>query len=200
MPGRRNPGSPDAVDHRRARAVRLRADLRAGRKPAQGLSPSGAIAHLRAAGGSTPGPMGVLPPAPRPAGLGDCHTAGYLGRQPALAQPRRQAPRRHGRAARAPRRLLLKRHWSELMDHDHLPNLDDQLVELPTLERLCRQLTLSHPPRILLLYGSNRERSFSRLLVEEAARLLQRFGAETRVFDPSGLPLPDDAPDSHPQE
>jgi arsenic resistance protein ArsH len=85
------------------------------------------------------------------------------------------------------------------MDDDHLPNLDEQLVELPTVERLGRQLTLSHPPRILLLYGSNRERSFSRLLVEEAARLLQRFGAETRVFHPSGLPLPDDAPDSHPK-
>jgi arsenic resistance protein ArsH len=56
-----------------------------------------------------------------------------------------------------------------------------------------------HKPRILLLYGSNRERSYSRLLVQEAARLLERFGAETRIFDPSGLPLPDDAPDSHPK-
>lgn len=47
------------------------------------------------------------------------------------------------------------------------------------------------PPRILLLYGSLRQRSFSRLAVEEAARLLQFFGAETRIFDPSDLPLPD---------
>jgi len=39
-----------------------------------------------------------------------------------------------------------------------------------------------------------RERSYSRLLSEEAARLLQAMGAETRTFDPSGLPLPDDAP------
>ena len=85
------------------------------------------------------------------------------------------------------------------MDDDHLPNLDDQLVELPTLEKSASALTFSHPPRILLLYGSNRERSFSRLLVEEAARLLQRFGAETRIFDPAGLPLPDAAPDSHPK-
>ncbi|MCA4130702.1 arsenical resistance protein ArsH [Pseudomonas aeruginosa] len=53
--------------------------------------------------------------------------------------------------------------------------------------------------RILLLYGSTRERSFSRLLVLEAARLLERFGAETRIFDPSGLPLPDDAPVEHPK-
>ncbi|MCG2840431.1 arsenical resistance protein ArsH [Sandaracinobacter sp. RS1-74] len=55
------------------------------------------------------------------------------------------------------------------------------------------------PPRILLLYGSLRERSFSRLAVEEAARLLQFFGAETRIFDPSDLPLPDQhAGDDHP--
>lgn len=55
------------------------------------------------------------------------------------------------------------------------------------------------PPRILLLYGSLRERSFSRLCVEEAARLLQFFGCETRIFDPSTLPLPDQViGDDHP--
>jgi arsenic resistance protein ArsH len=56
-----------------------------------------------------------------------------------------------------------------------------------------------HKPRILLLYGSTRARSFSRLLVQEAARLLEHFGAETRIFNPSGLPLPDDAPTDHPK-
>ncbi|HEC54474.1 MAG TPA: arsenical resistance protein ArsH [Gammaproteobacteria bacterium] len=77
---------------------------------------------------------------------------------------------------------------------DHLPNLDLSLfdeVQSSTLD--------PHKPRILLLYGSTRERSFSRLLVEEAARLLEHFGAETRVFNPSGLPLPDDAPVDHPK-
>ena len=55
------------------------------------------------------------------------------------------------------------------------------------------------PPRILLLYGSLRERSYSRLVVEEAARLAQFFGAETRIFDPSDLPLPDQVTgDNHP--
>lgn len=55
------------------------------------------------------------------------------------------------------------------------------------------------PPRILLLYGSLRQRSFSRFAAEEAARLLQFFGAETRIFDPSDLPLPDQvADDDHP--
>ena len=57
----------------------------------------------------------------------------------------------------------------------------------------------SAPARILLLYGSLRERSFSRLAVEEAARLLRLFGAETRIFDPSDLPLPDQVKgDDHP--
>lgn len=55
----------------------------------------------------------------------------------------------------------------------------------------------THPPRILILYGSLRQRSFSRLLAEEAARLLQWFGCEVRTFNPSGLPLPDDADAAH---
>ncbi len=59
--------------------------------------------------------------------------------------------------------------------------------------------SLDPPPRILLLYGSLRERSYSRLAVEEAARLLQLFGCETRIFDPADLPLPDQVPhDDHP--
>lgn len=81
----------------------------------------------------------------------------------------------------------------------HIPNVEDESFSLPDLERLGYSGDLSHPPRILLLYGSSRERSFSRLMVEEASRLLQRLGAETRIFDPSGLPLPDDAPDTHPK-
>lgn len=80
-----------------------------------------------------------------------------------------------------------------------IPNLDADLVELPTPDKLGGTPALRHKPRILLLYGSTRERSFSRLLSEEAARLLQHFGAETRIFNPSDLPLPDDAPDSHPK-
>lgn len=57
----------------------------------------------------------------------------------------------------------------------------------------------THQPRILLLYGSLRERSFSRFLTQEAARLLETFGAEARIFNPSGLPLPDDARADHPK-
>lgn len=82
---------------------------------------------------------------------------------------------------------------------DDLPNADLQLLDLPTADKLTIESASIHAPRILLLYGSTREKSFSRLLTEEAARLLQHFGAETRIFDPRGLPLPDDAPDSHPK-
>ncbi|WP_027784665.1 MULTISPECIES: arsenical resistance protein ArsH [Burkholderia] len=80
-----------------------------------------------------------------------------------------------------------------------LPQLDTALFRVPDAAQLRPAAPSTHPPRILLLYGSLRERSFSRLLVEEAARLLTAMGAEVRVFNPSGLPLPDDAPDSHPK-
>ncbi len=50
-----------------------------------------------------------------------------------------------------------------------------------------------------MLYGSLRERSYSKLLTLEAARLLQTMGAEVRVFEPAGLPQPDGAPESHPK-
>ena len=56
-----------------------------------------------------------------------------------------------------------------------------------------------HKPRILMLYGSLRERSYSRFLTFEAQRLLETFGAEVRIFHANGLPLPNDAPDSHPK-
>jgi arsenic resistance protein ArsH len=79
---------------------------------------------------------------------------------------------------------------------DFLPALDPAFAR----HRPAADLAPDGPPvRILLLYGSLRPRSFSRLAVEEAARLLQFFGAETRIFDPSDLPLPDQVTrDDHP--
>ncbi|MBN9584971.1 MAG: arsenical resistance protein ArsH [Afipia sp. 62-7] len=79
-----------------------------------------------------------------------------------------------------------------------LPNIDPAAFAQPDISAL-RPHPSSHRPRILLLYGSLRERSFSRFLTMEAARLLEAFGAETRIFNPSGLPLADDAPASHPR-
>lgn len=80
-----------------------------------------------------------------------------------------------------------------------LPNLDLALIDVPTVEKLQGHELPPHKPRILLLYGSTRERSFSRLLTQEAARILTLMGAEAVIFDPSGLPLPDDAPQDHPK-
>lgn len=79
------------------------------------------------------------------------------------------------------------------------PNLDEACFEQVDGARLLDGERRPHPPRILLLYGSLRQRSFSRLVTGEAARILERFGAETRTFNPSGLPLPDDADASHPK-
>ncbi len=80
-----------------------------------------------------------------------------------------------------------------------LPNLDADCFQPISEAALFPTQRSSHPPRILLLYGSLRQRSFSRLLAEEAARLLTAMGVETRFFNPSGLPLPDDASDTHPK-
>ena len=80
-----------------------------------------------------------------------------------------------------------------------LPQLDEHCFKLPQQHLLVSQHVSTHPPRILMLYGSLRERSYSKLLTLEAARLLEAMGAEVRVFDPLGLPQPDAAPDTHPK-
>jgi arsenic resistance protein ArsH len=83
-----------------------------------------------------------------------------------------------------------------LPDPAHLPALKPEYAHA----RPALGLGPVDPPvRVLLLYGSLRERAFSRLAAEEAARLLQFFGCETRIFDPADLPLPDQTPsDDHP--
>ena len=80
-----------------------------------------------------------------------------------------------------------------------LPNVDATLLDPPTGRRFASAGTSSHAPRFLLLYGSLRDRSYSKLLTLEAARLLIAMGGEVRVFDPAGLPLPDSTPETHPK-
>lgn len=82
---------------------------------------------------------------------------------------------------------------------DDLPNLNRPLLAAPTPEDIEPQNRATHKPKVLLLYGSLRERSYSRLLTLEAARLLEHLGAEARIFDPAGLPLPDSVPVTHPK-
>lgn len=82
--------------------------------------------------------------------------------------------------------------------HSELNKIDFDL--LPEPQQSDFQLQLSqHKPRILLLYGSLRERSYSRLVVEESARILQYLGAETKIFNPEGLPQPDTESREHPK-
>ena len=82
---------------------------------------------------------------------------------------------------------------------DTFPALDEGRFHIPSLSELQPSQRFTHPPRFLLLYGSLRQRSFSRLLVEEAARLLRRMGGDTVIYDPRGLPQPDGAPADHPK-
>ncbi|QDL90656.1 arsenical resistance protein ArsH [Paroceanicella profunda] len=84
-------------------------------------------------------------------------------------------------------------------DLTDLPRLDPALLRPIRAADWARPGDPGHPPRILLLTGSLRERSYSRLLGFEAARLIARMGGEVRHFDPTGLPLPDGAPEDHPK-
>ena len=81
-----------------------------------------------------------------------------------------------------------------------LPHLVEDCLHPVDLDQLIPRARSQHPPRILILYGSLRERSYSRLAGEEAARILERLGAEVKIYNPSGLPLVDDGVDAdHPK-
>ncbi|MCR4269160.1 arsenical resistance protein ArsH [Nitratireductor sp. ZSWI3] len=82
---------------------------------------------------------------------------------------------------------------------DSFPNLVEEQFRPINPEALLHAPRSTHPPRILMLYGSLRERSYSRLATEEAARILRRLGAEVRIFNPAGLPLPDSVPADNPK-
>jgi arsenic resistance protein ArsH len=79
-----------------------------------------------------------------------------------------------------------------------LPSVNEEQFSVPSVELFHTDVS-THPVRILLLYGSLRERSYSRLVIEECARLLEKYGAEVRVFNPTGLPQPDGDDGSHPK-
>ncbi|KPH79395.1 arsenical resistance protein ArsH [Bosea vaviloviae] len=84
-------------------------------------------------------------------------------------------------------------------DGRDLPNVAVAQLEPIDVAALAGPDAPAHPPRMLVLYGSIRERSYSRLASEEAGRLLRRFGCEVRTFDPRDLPLPDGAEPDHPK-
>ena len=80
-----------------------------------------------------------------------------------------------------------------------LPALQGDYLAAPDPAALEPTARATHPPRILMLYGSLRPRSFSRLLTFEARRILERLGCEVRIFDPRELPLPDSVGPDHPK-
>jgi len=81
----------------------------------------------------------------------------------------------------------------------NFPALQTAHYSQPSIDALRPVVVSVHAPRILMLYGSLRKRSFSRLLTHEAARLLQAMGAEVRIFHADGLPLPDATGEDHPK-
>ncbi len=85
------------------------------------------------------------------------------------------------------------------MTDQELPNLQEELLNPVDVDGLKRLGDPDHPPRILVLYGSLRERSFSRLVSEEASRIAEHLGAEARTFNPRDLPLPDSVDQDHPR-
>lgn len=85
------------------------------------------------------------------------------------------------------------------MDLTDLPNIVPGALQPLDIAALTGPDDPGYAPRILLLYGSLRDVSYSRLAAEEGARVLRALGCETRMFDPSGLPLPGDADETHPK-
>lgn len=81
----------------------------------------------------------------------------------------------------------------------NLPNIFAHQLDTPDLKKLKAVAGYDHPPRILLLYGSLRERSFSRFAIEEAARILEHMGAEVKIFNPKELPIVGSTSDEHPK-
>lgn len=59
--------------------------------------------------------------------------------------------------------------------------------------------TIEHPPRVLILHGTLREKGYSKALAFECARLLDGLGADVRCFDPHGLPVRDPELQDHPK-
>jgi arsenic resistance protein ArsH len=70
---------------------------------------------------------------------------------------------------------------SDLLVPDH--NVEE------TLASFRANNNSNHAPRILMLYGSLRAESYSKKATEEAARVLESFGAEVKIYDPTGLPV-----------
>ena len=73
------------------------------------------------------------------------------------------------------------------IDTSDMPNIVAGALKKLDIPALVGRDETDHAPRILLLYGSVRDSSFSRAAAEEGARVLRALGCETKMFDPSGV-------------
>lgn len=80
---------------------------------------------------------------------------------------------------------------------NNLPNIQFECFKKTSLTDFAHIDFSTHPPKFLMLYGSLRERSYSKLLTLEAAKILEALGGEVKIFDPRGLPLPDSEPEAN---
>lgn len=85
-----------------------------------------------------------------------------------------------------------------MLSDTSMPNIDESQLDIPELQK-CVPTPSLVAPKILLLYGSLRERSFSRLVVEESARILIKLGAQVEIFNPHGLPQTNTEDHDHPK-
>ena len=79
------------------------------------------------------------------------------------------------------------------------PNIDADRIKPIDPRAYAPDIDDGHPAKILILYGSLRKRSFSRLVAEECSHILRYLEAETRTFNPENLPLPDSVDADHPK-
>src|SRR5690606_7909254 len=148
----------------RSHGVRQRDRRRPGAEDHADRQPGHPVVAARAGREGHPGVLGILFPGRRRADAAD----------PA------------GHAVRAGPPSCLRKIMERLPE---LPNINPEQLDMPGMDKLAPVGDLNHPPRILMLYGSLRERSFSRFLTYEAARILEHFGAEVKIFDPMELPM-----------
>ncbi|MGB5705964.1 MAG: arsenical resistance protein ArsH [Arenicellales bacterium] len=93
----------------------------------------------------------------------------------------------------------MKDRSDQRLTRSELPNLDFDKVRPVNPKQYVSESDDGHAPKILILYGSLRTRSFSRLMAEECGYILRYLGADTQTFNPENLPLPDSVATDHPK-
>lgn len=93
----------------------------------------------------------------------------------------------------------MKHRLDQRLARNELPNINFDKIRAVNPAQYVAGSDDGHAPKILILYGSLRTRSFSRLVAEECGYILRYLGADTQTFNPENLPLPDSAETDHPK-